>query len=273
MRFARSRKVKIVLNADDFGYSTETVEATIRCFEAGALTSATIMPRMPATEAAVTFARAHPEFSFGAHLTFVGDGEECGVSPPEKIPALARPDGSLRTSNRVRVRALLGRIPVAQIEQELAAQLSRLTELGVPVSHVDSHCHLHKLPPFQEALRRGLPRFGLRRVRNVQDVYVRQASKRSPTYWLGAGWRRRLMRSFVTTDHFYMATGSGDTGWERALLKRFAGSAGAEQTLEIGVHPGHRQAWRQQEFDAVMAFAPQARAAGHTLVTWREIGV
>ena len=40
--------MRLVLNADDFGYSDDTVEATIECFACGALTSATIMPAMPA---------------------------------------------------------------------------------------------------------------------------------------------------------------------------------------------------------------------------------
>ena len=50
-------RVRIVVNADDFGASAETVAATIQCFEHGALTSATIMPTMPAADEALAFAR------------------------------------------------------------------------------------------------------------------------------------------------------------------------------------------------------------------------
>ena len=34
---------KLIINADDFGFDTETVEWTIKGFETGKLTSATIM--------------------------------------------------------------------------------------------------------------------------------------------------------------------------------------------------------------------------------------
>ena len=43
-----SRELQLVVNADDFGQSDDTVDATIECFEAGALTSATLMAGMPA---------------------------------------------------------------------------------------------------------------------------------------------------------------------------------------------------------------------------------
>ena len=50
--------MRLVLNADDFGYSDDTEEATNECFECSALTSATIMPAMPAAARAIAFARA-----------------------------------------------------------------------------------------------------------------------------------------------------------------------------------------------------------------------
>jgi predicted glycoside hydrolase/deacetylase ChbG (UPF0249 family) len=36
-------RLRIILNADDFGASDEAVRATVECFERGGLTSATIM--------------------------------------------------------------------------------------------------------------------------------------------------------------------------------------------------------------------------------------
>ena len=43
---------KLIINADDFGLNDHTVEWTIKGFERGALTSATIMAGMPTTEKA-----------------------------------------------------------------------------------------------------------------------------------------------------------------------------------------------------------------------------
>jgi predicted glycoside hydrolase/deacetylase ChbG (UPF0249 family) len=259
--------VRIVVNADDFGASTETVAATIESFEAGSLTSATIMPTMPAAEQALAFARGRPDWSFGVHLTFVGNGDERCAADPAAVRALVDEAGRFPAATPVRLRALLRRLPVAEIEHELAAQLSLVDRAGVEISHVDSHRHLHKLAPFREALRRVLPRFGVERVRSVQDVYLSRPLLRA-TRWVGPAWRRPLVRSFRTTDHFYMPASAGDLGWADDLLNRVSQLAGT--TLEVGVHPGF-DGWRDDERRSAARLSARARELGHQLVSWREI--
>jgi chitin disaccharide deacetylase len=260
--------MRIVLNADDFGFSADTVRATIECFESGWLTSASLMPGMPATAEALVFASAHPEFSFGVHLTFVGDGAERSTAPPDEVPALVDSDGRFPPTNTVRLRALARRLPEDQIQREVEAQVRAITDLGVTVSHVDSHRHLHKYGPFRVALARVLPKLGVERVRNVQDVYIRRPL-RSPTFWLGARWRRRLMAQFTTTTHFYMATSARDGDWT-PLLEQLR-TVPPDATLEVGAHPGYEEAWRSSERVALSTFAAAAAEAGHALVPWTEI--
>lgn len=264
--------MRIILNADDFGYSHSTVRATIDCFARGALTSASLMPKMPATEEALRFARAHKELSFGVHLTFVCDDLERPLTPPEGLPHLCRPDGRFRGSNEVRILGLLRRVPAAEIARELEAQLAFVRDHGVAISHVDSHGHTHKFAPFREALGQVLPRFGVRRVRNVQDLYLRRPL-RSPTFWLGALWRRALMARFATTEQFFMPTSAGDADWARRVLDLAVGP-----TLEIGVHPGEGAAagagdddWRAAERAEVLRLAEEARRRGYGLIGWRDL--
>lgn len=63
----------LIVNADDFGLSDHTVKWTIKGFECGALTSATIMAGMSATGKAIAYAKAHPQFSFGVHFYLVDE--------------------------------------------------------------------------------------------------------------------------------------------------------------------------------------------------------
>lgn len=259
--------MRIVLNADDFGASAETVAATIESFEAGALTSATIMATMPAAQQALAYARGRPDRSFGVHLTFVGNGDERCAADPAAVPGLVDEVGRFPATTPVRLRAFLRRLPVAEIEREIAAQLSLVVDAGVHISHVDSHRHLHKLAPFRAALRRVLPRFEVEHVRTVQDVYLSRPLVRT-TYWVGAAWRRPLVRSFRTTDHFYMPASAGDLGWAEDLLTRVSQLPGA--TLEVGVHPGFDD-WRDDERRNAARLAARAGELGHELVSWREI--
>jgi predicted glycoside hydrolase/deacetylase ChbG (UPF0249 family) len=262
--------MRIIINADDFGFSQETVQATIECFEGGGLTSATIMPNMPATQAAVAYARQNPRFSFGVHLTFTSDGLEHPVLDPKEIPDIVGENGQFLGPFPARAGALRNKLPVDQISREMHAQIAVLHDAGVPLSHVDSHGHLHKFKPFRLAMREVLPSFGITRVRTVQDVYF-QLPWKSPTYWLGGLWQRGIKRHFTTTDHLYLPTLSNDMHWPEKLLKRIEGSDAAE-TLEIGVHPGSDEPWRVLERDTCGPFAEGARQAGHTLMTWHDMG-
>jgi len=258
--------MRIITNADDFGLDDDTTRATIDCFGAGALTSASIMPKMPATAQAVAFARAHGEFSFGVHLTFVCDTVESPLAPRDQVGALVASDGRFLGSQRVRKLALLNRIPIAQIAAEIAAQIAFLRDSGVRISHVDSHGHLHKFKPFRVALREVLPRFGLTKVRSVQTIYLKKPLK-SPTFWCGPVWRRRLRALFTTTPDFFMPTPADTDTWPERLLATVAPGT----TIEVGVHPGYQESWRVLDRQAVLAFAAAARARGHRFITWNDV--
>ena len=259
---------RLVLNADDFGASAETVRSTIDCIERGAITSATIMPRAPATDEAIAFACTRPDVSFGVHLTLVRDEDTRCVSEPGRLRGLVDEEGRFLPTRTFRAQALLRRLPTAALELEIAAQIGYVQGKGVPVSHVDSHRHVHKLPVVQDALARALTGFGIRRVRTVQDIYLRRPTM-SPTYWVGARWGRMLTRRFATTAHFYMPTSAGDTDWHAPLLG-VVGRLGSE-SLEVGVHPGDQEEWRVSERDSTLAFAAAARERGHSLVSWADV--
>jgi predicted glycoside hydrolase/deacetylase ChbG (UPF0249 family) len=260
--------VRIILNADDFGLSDDTVVATVDAFEAGLLSSATIMPASPATERACAFARSRPEFSFGVHLTLVGDGDERPVSSPEDVPGLVDRAGQLHRTNNLRLRALFGAVDEEQVAREVQAQVEHVQSQGVAVSHVDSHRHLHKYGPILRGLTRGLSHVGLTRVRAVQDLYLRKPLV-SVTRVLGSRWRRNVAERFATTDHFYMPATAGDTDW-RALLPLLS-ELPVRATLEIGVHPGQIEEWRRAERKGLAAFVPAALAEGHAVATWNDV--
>ena len=74
------------------------------------------------------------------------------------------------------------------------------------------------------------------------------------------------MARFVTTEHMFMPTSPADARSLERLLPRLTG-----ETIEIGVHPGVSEDWRAAERAGVQQFAPQARAAGHQLITWNDL--
>lgn len=252
--------MKVIVNADDFGYDATSVQSTIECFESGGLSSATIMANMPGFEAAVDYALKHPQFSFGVHLNW------CEGSPLTKPLSLLDGQGQFLHSQVIRKRALVGKLSVQQIADEARAQIKRVRDAGVPISHIDSHGHIHKFAPFMRAMRVVLPEFGIRRMRTSQDIYLRPAWK-SPTYWVGPVWRRRIRKAYVTTSHLAMPDGHDPQGWIDAMLGHCTGSS-----LEVGVHPGIQHDWQRVQTSATHELGSALRSAEqHQIITWNDL--
>jgi hypothetical protein len=258
--------MRVIINADDFGYDPDTVSATINCFGCNTLTSASIMPNMPATTEALTFASRHSQFSFGVHLTYAANTTERPLCDPFTLPSLTTKTGYFLPAGRVRLAAICGRISLEEVERETTAQLALVHDYGIRISHVDSHCHLHKFGVFQRALCEVLGRFGIRRVRAVQNVYVRSPWRR-PTFWFSSFSGKRLRRSFVTTDYMFMSRKHGDDGWWKGINDMLS----SEGDLEVGVHPGSIEHWRRQQARGAAEFATLCRQSGVPLITWNEV--
>jgi predicted glycoside hydrolase/deacetylase ChbG (UPF0249 family) len=257
--------VLIVVNADDFGAAPDVTDEIIECFEEGLITSTSIMVGMPDSDRALAYAQDHPQYSYGVHLRLVGEGDERPCSEASLVPALVDSGGRLRSADVGRARALLGRTPDDQIEREVLAQIRIVQERGIDVSHVDSHRHVHKLAPFRRALAQTLPRVGVDRVRNVQNLFLRRPFEH-PTYWLGSYWRRAIVDCFRTTDYFYMPTTAHDARWEE-----LGGHLSRDGSLEVAVHPGRNDDWRRDELRGLRPFVDAVRENGHTLVSWEAI--
>jgi predicted glycoside hydrolase/deacetylase ChbG (UPF0249 family) len=244
--------VHLIVNADDFGWDDETTDATIALLESGAATSATIMTGRPATQRALTFAKAAgTRFSFGLHFNIV-DGQ-APLSAPS--PSLVDRSGRFRSSHRQRLAALAGRLDPIDIARECGAQLDVLAEAGVTVSHLDSHGHLHKFPLVAGAVRPILAERGIRFIRRPQNFYFRRA----PLDFLDryCTWR---FPAIATTDYF-VAGRPGDGAWVSRLPPGIT---------EIAVHPGWRDDWRRAETQALL----DARAAiegGATVMSYNDL--
>lgn len=229
----------LIVNADDFGLDDETVEWTIRGFETGKLTSATIMAGMPATEKAVAYAKEHPQFSFGVHLYLV---DEKPVSDPKSIPSMVDPDtGRLWATRQFIVRNFLGLIKVDDLKREMSAQVESLKALGLSISHVDGHGHNHRLPQSIRALEE-LRRDGVigGKARRCQDLFVGKPGFLSKV--INKPMQKRMCSAgFKMTNHFLMA--AGHTQDEKWFSK--ATATLPDGVTEIGIHPGQTEDWRR----------------------------
>ncbi len=150
----------LIVHADDFGETAEITEGICLAIQAGVVTSTSIMANMPGTaEGLQRVARLADRASFGVHLNF------CEGTPLTPGRSLVNSAGGFHPKRALFARAVTGQLVLAELEREITAQISRIRDHGVRISHVDGHKHLHQLPIVSTAVANVLPRFAIRRVR------------------------------------------------------------------------------------------------------------
>ncbi len=231
---------RIIVNADDFGLNDHTVEWTIKGFACGALTSATLMAGMPATDKAVEYAKAHPQFSFGVHFYLVDETPMC---QPESIPSMIDPrTGKLWQTRLFILRNFAGLIKVEDIKREMRAQFMAIKNAGVVISHIDGHGHNHRLPQSIKALAELKDELGIDKVRRCQDLTCAGTRLGLLSRLINRPMQSQLDAvGFKTTDHFLMNAGhTSDSEWFSKALRMLP-----DGVTEIGVHPGSDEEWRR----------------------------
>jgi predicted glycoside hydrolase/deacetylase ChbG (UPF0249 family) len=241
---------RLILNADDFGLTRGINRAVAELHAAGALTSATLMANGPAFDDAIAIARTNPTLGVGCHIVLT-DGTP--ICTPESIPTLIGPDGkNFRASlGGFFLAAMLGKISEADIAREATAQIQRLQNAGINITHLDTHKHTHILPRVARPLLAAGERAGIRAIRNPFEQSWSLRIGRSNRLRIAQVALMRLLRpSFIrlpqirsgvvrTTDGTIgvSATGRLDAG---ALRKALA--VIPDGLWEVVCHPGYNGA-------------------------------
>ncbi len=134
----------LVVNADDFGLCAGINQGIAQAYERGILRSTSLMACGQAFDDAVARCAAMPELGVGIHLTLVG---ERAVAPRAQLGRLVTPDGMLPASYTAFATAWLQRrFGLAELREEMTAQVERARQTGLAFTHLDSHQHLHLFP-------------------------------------------------------------------------------------------------------------------------------
>ena len=241
---------RLIVNADDFGYTAGINRAVLQLSRDGAVSSTTAMARGAALE---TLPSPTPSgLGFGCHVVFV-DGVPS--APASTIPSLLT-GGRFRPSlARFALDLQLGRIRDAEIEREAVAQIRALQAAGWKLTHLDTHKHTHIFPRVLQPLLRAAVRCGVPAVRNpFEPTWARAVATEAPVLRRLqvrglAGYRRQFFREVARAG---LRTPSGALGIVgtgvltlallRSLLKALDRHAGALDCYELVCHPGYRDA-------------------------------
>lgn len=141
----------LIVNADDFGLNQAATDGILECHRAGSVTSTTLMANAPDCVRAADLAAGHPALGVGLHFNLTWGRP---LNEPSRVPALLDREGEFLSRSELATRLLLGRVPRTQIDRELEAQVDRVRRLGVAITHVDSHQHVHAFPQIFSSIAR-----------------------------------------------------------------------------------------------------------------------
>jgi predicted glycoside hydrolase/deacetylase ChbG (UPF0249 family) len=154
----------VVINADDFGIASHVSQAIVRCFEAGRISSTTIMANQEGFAEAVQLAHEYKLLDrIGVHLNLTS-GKPLTNFPPEFLsPAgnLAVPESRIHCPSRLK----------RAVYCEVRAQVLRVLDAGIKPTHMDSHQHVLNGFPFTTAALAVAKEFGITRMRPARNLF------------------------------------------------------------------------------------------------------
>ena len=226
----------LIVNADDYGLTPAVSVGILRAHRDGVVTSTSALTVAPGFATTGKWLADEGSLGVGVHLAAVG--EDPPLLSAAEVPTLVDRRGRFAPSWRSFLqRDMTGLIDPADLVREFTAQIDAVASLGLVISHLDTHQHLHLWPKVRRVVIEVAVAAGIPAVR------VPQSRRRHPL----AGGVQRLARTLsakaqaaglrVTDD----AAGIDEVGGVRAVsfeaaLDGFVARRAA--SAEIGTHPG-----------------------------------
>ncbi|MEI2764772.1 MAG: ChbG/HpnK family deacetylase [Dermatophilaceae bacterium] len=270
----------LVVTADDLGLTVGVNRGIRRAHLDGIVTATSLLAVGGAFDDAVRMLRVTPTLDAGVHLALVG--EDPPVLTATEVPTLVDRRGRFPlTYRQFLVRAATGRVDDADVRRELQAQLARVRAGGIPVTHLDTHQHVHLWPTVASAVLDLAAEHGIGHVRLPRSHRAGPVSLgvNALSVALGRQLRRRGLPvadyagldEAGAMDRGAIGRALADLAWRRAR--------GQRAFAEINVHPGEvdadsaRFAWGYrwaQELAALVdpGTARDVAAAGFALVAF-----
>jgi len=267
----------LIVNADDYGLTEAVSAGILRAHHHGLVTSTSALTLAPGFARTGAWLADAGGLGVGVHLAAVG--EDPPLLAAAEIPSLVDGRGRLASSWRVFLRrATAGRVDPDDLRREFGAQIDAVAALGVPISHLDSHQHLHLWPSVRPVV------LALAMDRRVPAVRVPRSHRRRPVSVVVNRLASALATAARGAGLLFADDASGvdeaghlDGGRLVAALDGFV--ARGARSAELGTHPGEGDdpdraryrwdyAWKD-ELDVLLAPASRRAVEGRGFVLGR----
>jgi chitin disaccharide deacetylase len=268
---------RLIINADDYGRSSEVNLAIEELALAGRLGGISILANGLVSEGAADFLRRHPRLSAGVHFNAV-EGKPLSNAVHG---ILTGPEGDLAGLGEIVRRWLLRPGEVGRaVEIEWRSQIERLLDHGVHLTHADSHQHLHAFPAAFEIAARLAREYSIPALRWPRERSAVPLRRAVSTMLRGSLAIARVVSShndLVHNDHFLGFRRVGGYGLPEVLADLGDLRNGL---TELAIHPSltdhspYTALNGDLERRAILneSLPAEINRLGVTLVSWSDVG-
>jgi predicted glycoside hydrolase/deacetylase ChbG (UPF0249 family) len=221
---------KIIINADDFGSNSSVNKAIVESFGNGLINSTTLMANMPGFDEAVELAYKHNIINkIGIHLTLT-EGQP--ITTNMSIRLLFNDMHNSNIKRYKRNLFFLSKSGKEIIYNEFAAQILKLRNAGIKITHIDTHHHTHEIWTITQLI------FSLLGSYKIPSMRILNNLNQSTSYYKG-GYRKLInkiikIKGVNNTDYLGNQL---EAIWQLNHDPKFFES----KRLEIMVHPDYNQ--------------------------------
>lgn len=180
--------MRLIVNADDFGFSKHANDAIILCHQKGIVTSTTLLAGSEAFDEAITLAGQNPNLAIGIHLAIDG-----ALNIGKEYKTLLDPtSGRFYDDVRIVKRIIKGKLNHAELVEEYSLQIEKVLNTGISVSHLDHHHHLHLYFPILRAVLEVAKKYDIPFIRSQKILFQENSNPFKRAY--------RLLHHFYLTQ-------------------------------------------------------------------------
>lgn len=167
--------MRLIINADDFGFSRGTNYGIIDAHRNGVVRSTSIMAGMPGFNHAVELLKECPKLGCGVHLTLSAYKPILGSHK-----TIVDKDGFFYRG--INPDKNVERFSLDEIYNEFCAQIEKVKSRGIEITHLDSHHHVHTFEFLKPVIERLLEKYdfpirgGLRYKLNYDKIVLFEES-------------------------------------------------------------------------------------------------
>lgn len=225
--------IRVIVNSDDLGISPLVNEEILNLLSEGQITSVTAIANAPSIDEVIGRLPKSPNYSVGVHLNLT---EFYPLTQPSQIGPLAEclnDKGCFAGEERLRAVSVTSSLREAFFK-ELCLQVDKIRSMGVKISHLDSHNHVHTIPALFSVLKRVQRCFDIRKVRITRNIY-------SPTSPASAVVLLKKRLWIYALRYYYRTITTSGFGSLKAFCELANRKPIKHESVEVMVHPGHAQ--------------------------------